>query len=106
VAAEQLDAAGRDIALELEQRDLDLTAVMSSPAGRRFVSRLIRAARVDEASYRGELTHAMAFNEGVREMGIKLKADVKRVCFALYVEMERENPPPNLVHQRSDASAS
>lgn len=104
--AEQLDAAGRDLALEAEQRDADMKAVMETPAGRRFVMRLLRNAKLDQGSYAGELTHASAFNEGVREMGVRLKRELERVCFELWLLMLQENQPAKLVHQRSDASAS
>lgn len=92
--------------LAAEQRDADLLAVMQTAWGRRFMMRLLRGAHVGELSYRAELTHATAFNEGVRDMGCKLELELKRVCFELWLLMHRENPPANLVHRGSDASAS
>lgn len=102
---EQLDAAGRNLKLESEQRDADLKTVMETPAGRRFVHRLLANAKLEEGSYAGELTHASAFNEGVREMAVKLNRELKRVCPELRLLMLQEHLP-NLFHQRTDASVS
>lgn len=103
---EQLDAAGRDLKLAAEQRDADLKAVMSTPAGRRFVHRVLDNAKLERRSYEGELTHATAYNEGVREMGLKLNVELKRVCLELWLLMHQENAPPNLSHRSGDASNS
>lgn len=105
MADEQLDAAGRDLKLEAEQRDADLKAVMSTPAGRRFILRLLRNAKLNRSSYAGELTHAMAFNEGVREMAVRLNDELEQRFRELWLLMHQENPPPKLVHQRGDASS-
>lgn len=101
---EQLDAAGRDLKGEAEQRDADLKAVMATPAGRRFVMRLLRNARLEQASYAGELTRATAFNEGVREMGVKLNSELRRACWEEWLLMQQEHPPSKVVHHAGDAS--
>lgn len=102
---EQLDAAGRDLALEAEQRDADLKAVMETPTGRRFVKRLLERGRLNRESYAGELTHATAYNEGVRQMAQTLDNELQHKLPALWLLMHQENPP-KLVHPGPDASAS
>lgn len=100
---EQLDAAGRNLKLEAEQRDADLLAVMQTPAGRRFVFRLLSNAKLEEHSYAGELTHGTAYNEGVRDMAVKLNRELKRVSWKLWLLMHEEHEP-KLVHRGGDAS--
>lgn len=104
MADQQLDAAGRDVKLETEQRDADLLEVMKTPWGRRVVYRLLSNAKLEQPSYAAELTHATAFNEGVREMGVKLNRELKRVAFNEWLLMQQENAAPKLVHQLGDAS--
>lgn len=104
MADEQLDAAGRNLKLEAEQRDADLTTVMETPAGRRFIYRLLANAKLDEHSYAGELTHGTAYNEGVRDMAVKLNRELKRVCRKLWLLMHEEHDPANLVYRGGDAS--
>lgn len=99
------DDGDRRVREERDQRDADLTTVMSTPAGRRFVARLLRNAKLEEPSFCGEQTHGSAFNEGVREMGIRIKRELQRVCPKLMLEMLGEEQAPNLVHRSGDASA-
>lgn len=103
MSAEQLDAAGRDLALAAEQRDADLRTVMGTPHGRRFVFRLLENGKLEQSSYAGELTHGTSFNEGVREMAVRLNRELKRVCHELWLLMHQENGP-KLVHRGGDAS--
>jgi hypothetical protein len=69
----------------------DAQAVLSTPAGRRFVWRLIDSvARVHGASFCGESTHATAYQEGRRAVGIELLAELQRVAPAAYLLMVEE----------------
>ena len=58
---------------ELYARDLDdLRTVMGTPEGARFVSWILDFAGVWRLSYNGEETHATAFKEGARNVGLAL----------------------------------
>lgn len=73
------------------EREADLRGVMSTPAGRRFVWRLIDAdAGVLRHSHAGEAL-ATAFNEGRRALGISLLQEVQKVTPADYVRMVGEH---------------
>lgn len=56
---------------ELEKRDLmDLRTVLGTPEGSRFLSALLSLCGVWRLSYHGEETHATAFKEGARNVGL------------------------------------
>ena len=64
----------------------DLREVLSSPAGRRFVWRLLN----DESlSYTGE-AFSTAFKEGTRSLRLQLKLDCQRDAVKEYLLMMRE----------------
>lgn len=96
---EPLDAAGRDLKLEAEQRDADLKAVVDTPAGQRLLARILDNSRFGRASYAGELTHATAFNEGVKRMADLLDAEVRRVSFNAWVRVHLELTALRAPHQ-------
>lgn len=72
----------------------DLEAVLSSPAGRRFVWRLLEQSGVFRQVFSGEETHRMAFMDGNRVHGLRIFADVHEACPERYLEMVREAAAP------------
>lgn len=76
----------------VEQRDLrrkaDVRAVMDTPAGRRFVWAQIEVPGTFGPSFTGN--SGTFFNEGKRDVGIKLMVEVQADCPELYVVMLTE----------------
>lgn len=68
----------------------DLRFVMSTPAGRRFVHRVLGLCGTFRLSFTGEQTHTTAFNEGKRSLGNQLFAEVEAVSPEAFVDMLRE----------------
>lgn len=68
----------------------DLREVMSTPAGRRFVHRVLGLCGTFRLSFAGEQTHATAFNEGKRSVGNQLFAEVEAVSPNQFLNMLRE----------------
>ena len=67
----------------------DLKWVMSSPRGRRFVWWLLSVAGVYRLSFNnsGSVT---AFNEGQRNVGLRLQAEITDSCHTDYLRMHAE----------------
>ena len=90
-AREKAQALARDKAKHEArlERD-DITWLMSGKRGRRIVKRLLVASGVWRLSFN---TNAMttAFNEGMRNQGLTLTAQLMNVCPAQYAEMITEN---------------
>lgn len=63
-----------------ELHDADLRTVMATPAGRRFVLRLIEGCGVYGASYDPESERESARNEGRRAVGLSVIQHVHRAC--------------------------
>ena len=62
---------------ELRKQDIqDLRALLYTREGARFLSRLFGLTRVFEISYVAGDAGATAFNEGVRNVGLRVYADV------------------------------
>lgn len=72
----------------------DMRAVMSAPAGRRFVHRMLGLCGTFRLSFAGEQTHATAFNEGKRSVGNQLFAELEAVSPAQFLDMLREAQQP------------
>lgn len=72
-----------------QQDEEDLQAVLGSPAGRRFVMRLITQAGLYGSSY-AESPTATAFNEGRRSVAIAIVGEAQRVAPSLYAHALRE----------------
>lgn len=68
----------------------DLKWLMSNKRGRRFIFRLLERAGVWRSSFSTNAL-AMAFNEGTRNEGLKLVADLTSHCSDRYGEMLKEN---------------
>ena len=74
------------------QREEDLASVMSTPAGRRFVARLIASAGIRKGSFTPDPSGRIdAFNEGRRDFGIKLEDALVAVVPRLWDQMLSED---------------
>lgn len=81
------DAARKRVAQE--QEDKDFKWLMASRQGRRIVWRLLEQAGVFRLSF-SQNSMQMAFNEGGRNYGNKMLAQVHTLCPELYPVMVRE----------------
>lgn len=68
----------------------DLKWVMSDKRGRRFMARLLDQAGMHRSSFDTN-NASMAFKEGVRWFGTRLKEEVEEHCFDRYLEMLKES---------------
>lgn len=68
----------------------DLKWLMSNKRGRRFVCRLLERAGVWRLSFNTNAL-TMAFNEGVRNEGLRLMAQITTHCADRYAEMLKES---------------
>lgn len=73
-----------------QQELLDLEWVMSDGRGRRVVWRLLEQAGVFRLSYAGDAL-STAFNEGQRNIGLRLMADCLEAAAEKYLVMQAEN---------------
>jgi hypothetical protein len=76
---------------EKNSRELELTDfahVMSTPQGRRFIWRLLDETGFQKSSFTGN--SATFFNEGMRNVGLKIWADMNEACPDRYIEMLSE----------------
>lgn len=69
---------------------IDLQWVMSDQRGRRHVWRQLELAGVYRLSYTGD-AHSTDFNEGQRNTGLRLMADLTQHCQREYHQMLKEN---------------
>lgn len=67
----------------------DLKWLMSNKRGRRFVCRLLERAGVWRLSFNTNAL-SMAFNEGTRNEGLRLLAQITEHCLDRYAEMLQE----------------
>jgi len=82
---EQTKKAGRKDKSRSEQEQEDLHAVLSTPAGRRFVHRIIDHSGLYRQSFDG--TSRTYFAEGERNVALWLLAEVKSVAPRAYLTM-------------------
>lgn len=87
---EQIVAAAREKEERLRQREIeDLTKLMDTAHGRRFMWRQLERCGVFKLSYSGELA-STSFNEGQRNIGLGLFAEIMAHCPNLYLLMADE----------------
>jgi hypothetical protein len=85
---------------------LSIKGLMTHPQGRKFLWHMLKFTRVYAGSF-SQSTPLMAFNEGQRNVGLMLMAEIHRVAPDKYVDMIRENHAndeylkPSLAKQRS-----
>jgi hypothetical protein len=75
---------------QIRDRELnDVRTVMNTVEGRRFVWRMLDRAGVFRTSFTGNST--TFFNEGMRNMGLIVLADVHEACSDKYIQMMTES---------------
>lgn len=75
---------------QIRERELnDVRTVMATVEGRRFVWRMLDRAGVFRTSFTGNST--TFFNEGMRNMGLIVLADVHEACSDKYIQMMTES---------------
>jgi hypothetical protein len=77
--------------LEKERDQADFREVMSTEAGRRVIHRLLERAGLYRLSYDSGKTNETMFNEGGRNQGLMLLADVTMFTPGSYALMIKEN---------------
>lgn len=85
---EHVAKAKREQESERERELNDVRHVMSSKEGRRFFDRYQRLCHVHETSFTGNNT--TFFNEGERNIGVRMLADVNEACPELYIQLLNE----------------
>ena len=87
---EQAQLEARKLADHEERTEVeDLKYVMSNKRGRRFVWRLLDRAGIYRSSFTGNST--TFFNEGQRNIGLMLVAEIHDACPEQYTLMVKEN---------------
>lgn len=76
--------------LKLAQEQQDIVAVMSTEAGRRVMHRLLTRAGIYRCSFNGQ-SNATIFNEGARNQGLMLLAEIQSAAPGSYLTMIKEN---------------
>jgi hypothetical protein len=71
-----------------KQELLDIDALMSTPAGARFIWRLLTLSGVFRSSFSSDAL-IMAMNEGQRNIGLRLLGDLTEACPEKYINMMR-----------------
>ena len=78
--------------LSVEQRQqMDLQLILESVEGRRFVWRYLKFCGIFERSYVSTSHSETCFNEGMRNVGLKLLAEVNETDPESYLEMMKEH---------------
>ena len=72
-----------------EQEREDTRFVMSTPSGRRFLARLLERSGINRTSFTGNAN--TYFNEGQRNMGLILQAELVDTDPGLYLTMLQES---------------
>lgn len=87
-AEQQAEAAEKRKKDQLERERRNRLQVMSSPAGREFVFEVLdHVCGLYSQSYAGADTHATAFAEGQRSVGLHLQQVLQRECPEEYSRM-------------------
>lgn len=76
--------------IKQDQDDADLKWLMSHKEGRRIVWGIFERSGIMRPVFNTN-SMQMAFNDGMRNEGVKLFADVNRVCIDSYILMAKEN---------------
>lgn len=80
------DQAKRDVA----EANADLAWLMSDKRGRRFMWRLLGGLGIYQQTYVPGDTHASAFREGQRSVGLQLIGRLHQACADRVSEMQKE----------------
>jgi hypothetical protein len=77
-----------------QQRDWnDVRVVMSTKEGRRFVFKILSMCRMNKLSFNPDNPNWTAFNEGARNVGLAIQAEVIQAAPKAWSEMISENNP-------------
>jgi len=85
----QIEAAGKKEKFFEDQKLDDIKEVLSTEAGRRFVWRMLDFCGVFKSSLADE--HMIYFNEGIRNVGLRLLEDITLVGLDAYMLILKEN---------------
>lgn len=85
----QIREARRMAKLNERARSVTVTAIMSSILGRQWAYEFLSQCHVFAASFNPNAL-SMAYNEGQRNIGLALMADIMAVCPEQYITMMRE----------------
>jgi hypothetical protein len=83
-----------------EQEVSDIRKILESDYGRRFVWRYLTTAGVFQTSFTGNST--TFFNEGRRDVGLKILADVMEAMPDAYIQMAKESQGKEETDQEED----
>lgn len=72
------------------ERDEVIRLIMHMPLGRRWMHDKLMACHVFQSSFKGEASHATAFAEGERNVGLILLAELMGACPEAYILMMGE----------------
>ncbi len=86
--AEQIKSARRKERYGRREELEDARAILSTVEGRRFVWRYLGLCRVFESSW--SPSAAIHFNEGQRDIGLKLLSDITESNDEMFIQMMRE----------------
>lgn len=86
---QQVKKAGRKENLKRKQELEDMKALLDTPLGRRVVWRYLSICGVYQSSFTGNST--TFFNEGRREVGLRLMADIMESNPDSYAKMVKES---------------
>ena len=87
---DQVDAARRTERMKREQEAADIKALLADPAGRRVLWRLLDHCGVFRSSFTGHGARD-AFNEGTRNVGLFLMAEITGADPDAFVTMLKES---------------
>lgn len=90
---EEIKKRSKQDKLNDTQEKLDLEWILSTPQGRRFIWKFLTTAGIFQSSFTGNST--TFFNEGKRDIGLKLLAEVTEANPDAYTLMMKESKGDN-----------
>ena len=84
----QVDKRREEVEYNKTCNDLDLTTVLSTANGRRFLWNLLAKCRVFHSCYTGN--NDTFYNEGRRDVGLEILDNIMRVDADAFATMQRE----------------
>ena len=90
---EQVKSAGKKVSRKEQEWAADLRSLMTAPYGRRVLRRIFRLCGLNQLSHvRGD-THETSFNEGQRNVGLRILAECAQADPQLFAAMQCEAEP-------------
>ena len=90
---EQVNKASQKVESKQDREKNDIRSVMNEVRGRRFFWKYLSFCGIYKTSFAGQ--HEIFYNEGMRNVGLKLLADVNEACPDAYLLMLKENREEN-----------